>query len=396
MKYFILFSLLFPARYVTAQELLGFVGGWKMDNSCQLVDISNNSPAAGALIDVSLTTNRGNAPQSALLFNQSTSYVALGAVSKLKLANDKSIAFWIKPVPAGSNHTGSIFYYGSGFNISYQEQGANLRLIAIFGNSYITRNLTANQWQFVTVTFQKDFSSTRSKAFLYIDGAFITDGDQPKTTASFFNQIALIGPQDMNTLTNGFRGSLDELRIYDRTLTATEVQNLALPVTLEYFRGKRSGASTELSWKTQVEDNVSHFELQKSTDGVSFQSILNISAGKYQYVASDVPDNYMTWYRLKVVDIDGKITYSNVIRVSGNESEAGGIKIFPNPVAAKLQLVGASGYGKVTVINSLGMVVKQSQFSSGNMLDVSALPPGLYQVIFFDGTKRMNARFTKL
>lgn len=397
MKYLLLLLFSAIAGPLSAQELFGFVSGWKMDDQCQLVDIETSSPVNGVLVDVSLTDNRDSKPQSALSFSQTSSYITLGVVNKLKLANDKSISFWIRPVPTGSNHIGSIFNYGSGFNIRYQEIGGNVRLVLIFGNTtYITQNITANQWQFVTITFQKDFNSTRSKAILYVNGAVVAEADQNKTTATFNNVIALIGPADQNTLTNGFKGSLDHLRIYNRMLTAAEVQNLGLPVTLEYFRGKQSGETIELSWKTQIEENVSHFELERSTDGVTFEKIGRVDAGKYQYLALDNAAAGMIWYRLKVVDIDGKISYSNVIRVSNDESNSGNIRLYPNPGADKIQIVGSSAYGKVTIINNAGKVIKQKQLSSNNSVTISDLPAGLYYLIFFDGNKRMSSKFTKL
>ncbi|RYF93109.1 MAG: T9SS type A sorting domain-containing protein [Chitinophagaceae bacterium] len=397
MKYFFLLLLFAIARPSSAQELLGFVSGWKMDSDCQLIDIATSSPVNGALIDVSLTDNRDNKPQTALSFGQSTSYATLGVVNKLKLGGDKSISFWIKPVPTGSNHIGSIFNYGPGFNIRYQETGANVRLVLIFGNTtYQQANLVANQWQFVTITFQKDFNGTRSKAFYYVDGALVSELDQNKSTATFNNVIALIGPQDQNTLTNGFRGSLDHLRIYDRTLTSAEVQNLGLPVTLEYFRGKMSGETVELSWKTQLEENVSHFELERSNDGVVFGKIGRIEAGKYQYLALDNPVIGMQWYRLKIVDMDGKISYSNIIRISSEDDQQGNFRLYPNPGVDKIQIMGSSAYGKITILNNAGNVVKQKQLSANNTISISDLPAGLYYLIFFDGSKRMSSKFTKL
>lgn len=397
MKYLLLLLLFAISRPSSAQELLGFVSGWKMDSDCQLIDIATSSPVNGALVDIALTDNRDNKPQTALSFAQSSSYITLGVVNKLKLPNDKSISFWVKPVPTGSNHIGSIFNYGSGFNIRYQETGGVVRLVLIFGNTtYQTANLTPNQWQFITITFEKDYTSTRSKASYYVDGALVSENDQNKSAASFNNVIALIGPQDQYTLTNGFRGSLDHLRIYDRTLTSAEVQNLGLPVTLEYFRGKKSGNTVELSWRTQLEENVSHFDIERSGDGVKFEKIARMSAGKFQYVALDNTSNGKWWYRLKIVDVDGKITYSNVIRISTDEGSSGSIKVFPNPGADKIQVVGSSAYGSVTIINSSGKVLKQKQLNSNNTVSVSDLPAGLYYLIFFDGTKRMSSKFTKL
>lgn len=398
MKYILLpLLLIVTALPLAAQEILGFVGGWKMDSNCQLIDISNESSAHGVLVDVSSTANRDNVANSALSFSQSTSYITLGAVEKFKLEGDKTISFWVNPVPTGTNHTGSIFCYGTGIIIRYQEQGSNLRIIVIFGNTqYITRSLTPNQWQNVTITFQKDFNSTRSKIVYYENFTFAAEADQNKTAHDFTNSIALIGAQSQTVLTNGFRGSLDDLKIYNRTLTSAEVQNLALPVTLEFFRAKKSNGTVELSWKTQIEDNVSHFELQRSADGIAFSRIADIDAGKYNYLAHDASAIHgMAWYRLKVVDIDGKITFSNVVRISSDD-DASTLRFFPNPGNGKIQLIGTSGYGKITVINNSGMVVKQKQFSSNNNLDISDLRPGLYYIIFYDGNKRMSSKFTKL
>lgn len=395
MKCFLLSLLLFVAQYLSAQELSGFVGGWRMDNNCQLTDISTSSPSHGVLVDVAPTTNRDNTPQSALSFSQPTSYISLGAIDKFKLANDKSISFWLKPTPTGSDRTGSIFVYGTGIIIRYREQSSNLQLVIIFGNdTYLTRNLTPNQWQHITLTFQKDFSATRSKLVYYENFVLATEVERNKTTHDFTNAVAMIGPADQNTLTNGYQGSLDDLKIYNRTLTGTEVQNIALPVTFQFFKAKKTGKSVLLSWKTQLEENVSHFELQRSNDGTRFSKLTNISAGNYMYQAIDVSGiTGTTWYRLKIIDIDGENSFSNVIHVN-NEEESSAIRLFPNPVSNSIQLVGASG--QVTILNNSGMILKQKQLSTTNTLNVSDLKPGLYYLIYFDGDKRLSSKFTKL
>jgi hypothetical protein len=152
-----------------------------------------------------------------------------------------------------------------------------------------------------------------------VNGIKITEAEQDKSTHDFNNALAMIGPIDQYSLTNGFRGSLDDLKIYDRALTDAEVQNLALPVTLEFFRARKLNEMIELSWKSQTEDNVSYFEVQKSTDGIVFQKVTQLKAGKYNYLAYDVTGNSSkTWYRLKITDRDGKISYSNIVKVNVN------------------------------------------------------------------------------
>ncbi len=397
MKCLLLFLMLFISRTISAQELLGLVGGWKMDSNCELIDVTESSQANGVLVDVILAGNRDNVSQSALAFNLNTSYITFGSVSKLKLAEDKSISFWIKPVITGSTHTGSIFLYGTGIIIRYQEQSSVPKLNIIFGNtSYLQPNLIANQWQLITITFRKDFSSTKSKIVYYVDGIKTSEAEHDKSAHDFNNAIALIGPADQFTLTNGFRGSLDDLKIYDRTLTDAEVQNLALPVTLEYFRARKVNDVIELNWKSQTEENVSYFEVQKSNDGIAFQKITQIPAGKYNYMAYDLAGNSsIIWYRLKITDKDGKTSYSNIVKVNANNQELQTMKLYPNPGFKSIHLIGASGYGSITIINNAGMTLQQKRLSANNMVDISGLLPGFYHIVFYDGNKRMTSKFIK-
>ncbi|MBO9571670.1 MAG: T9SS type A sorting domain-containing protein [Chitinophagaceae bacterium] len=397
MKYLLLLLFL-NASAVRAQELSGLVVKWKMENICELKDESSSS-INGVLNDISFAPNKDNIPNAAFLFDLNSSYITLGAVDQLKLADDKSISFSVYPVATGTNRVGTIFSYGSAINIRYEEQSGVSRLNIIFGNtSYMTANLVQNQWQSVTITFKKDFSTTTSKAYFYVNGAPVTSAEQNKSTHDFNKSIALIGPPDQNTLTNGFRGRLDDMRIYNRTLSDAEVLNLVLPVKLEFFRGKRIKDIVELNWRTTVEENVSHFNLQKSLDGISFQPIQKIEAGKFNYLAYDVLRfTYpLAFYRLQIIDRDGKMEYSNVIRVDTEETDATSeIKLFPNPAEDRISFTGIKANATVTITSNTGAVVKHKQALANNTIDISDLKPGLYFISFFDGDKKMIAKFIK-
>jgi hypothetical protein len=400
MKYLLLLFSFISAHSLVAQELPGLVVHWKMNSNCELTDESEESPSNGALIDVSLAQDRNNNANAALSFNLNSSYIALGVVEKLKLAEDKSISFWINPVLSGSNRTGSVFRYGTGIVIRYEEQSAVARLNIIFGNtSYMQVNLTPGQWQLVTITFQKNFNTTKSKTITYINGAQSASSEQNKSAHDFNDSIALIGPVNQSVLTNGFSGRLDDMRIYDRALTAAEVLNIAVPAKLQFFRAKRiKNGATELSWKTILEDNVSYFYLQRSLDGIYFQKIKKVYAGEYNYQSYDLSDipSLMKWYRLQIVDNDGRTEVSNVVWVSANDSlQNSTLKLFPNPVTEYINLVGVPDKGSLTIINSSGAIVKQEQYLTRNAVSVSDLTPGLYYVIFFDGRKRMTSKFIK-
>ncbi len=401
MRFLFLLCFTLAAHYLCAQDATGIIVRWKMEAICELTDDFTESPSNGVLNEVSLTTDKDNLPNAAFLFQSNDSYITLGAVDKLKLADDKSISFRIKPVVTGANRKGSIFSYGTGINIGYEEQSSVTRLNITFGNtSYMLVNLVPNQWQSVVVTFKKAFSASTSKAHCYIDGALTMEAEKNTSTHNFTNSIALIGAADQSTLTNGFHGSLDELSIYNRVLSSEEILDQVLPVKLEFFKGKKLHDFIELKWKTQIEENVSHFDLQKSLDGRLFRNISKIDAGKKNYLTYDFTGivDADAWYRLQIVDKDGKTAYSNIIKVAGSnalDADEQVVKIFPNPGSDVINLAGIFHNTDVSIYNNAGTMISRQRVSGNKTVDISRLPAGLYYLVFTDNHKRIVSKFIK-
>jgi len=92
----------------------------------------------------------------------------------------------------------------------------------------------------------------------------------------------------------------------------------SLPVTLLNFSGRLENNMIPLGWSTSSEQNTAYFEVQKSVDGTGFYPLGKVTAAgnssterRYSYIDKAVSaENY---YRLRMVDIDGKFTYSNVV-----------------------------------------------------------------------------------
>jgi hypothetical protein len=118
----------------------------------------------------------------------------------------------------------------------------------------------------------------------------------------------------------------------------------ALPLTLISFTGNTINTNeVQLQWQTAQEINTKDFEIEWSIDGSRFEKIsMQSAAGNssqtlhYSYTHNQ-PVTGTNYYRLKMVDIDGRFTYSPVIVISNN-AELFSVKIFPNPVADILQL----------------------------------------------------------
>jgi hypothetical protein len=98
-----------------------------------------------------------------------------------------------------------------------------------------------------------------------------------------------------------------------------------------------------LSWSTASEQNSSHFDVEKSTDGENWRVIGTISAAgnstqdiHYSFVDSEksIDQNY---YRLNQVDIDGKNEYFGPITVACEEDAK--INTYPNPSKGEFNLV---------------------------------------------------------
>lgn len=112
-----------------------------------------------------------------------------------------------------------------------------------------------------------------------------------------------------------------------------------LPVKLSYI--KATGISCKLNrlnWHSETEDNFSRYELEYSVDGNNFAllSTLNPKGNTSDYNYDHPLPYYKTFYRLKMVDIDGKYAYSSVVSVINPECNKQSLSLFPVPADKEL------------------------------------------------------------
>lgn len=123
------------------------------------------------------------------------------------------------------------------------------------------------------------------------------------------------------------------------------IPGTTLPVILSAFTGKRSGKDNFLQWTTSQENNADHFELQHCTDNTSFTKIASITAKgnssvptNYSYVHYNHPTAPVNYYRLILVDKDGRSVYSKVVAIKADGTGVILQTVYPNPFRDKLQL----------------------------------------------------------
>lgn len=93
---------------------------------------------------------------------------------------------------------------------------------------------------------------------------------------------------------------------------------------LQYFTARSEQSAILLEWKTGVEDNLSHFEVERSASNpnnfMKIGQITAIGSNSYYYYRDEVnanpTSNTVYYYRLKLVSSNGTSVYSNTIIVN--------------------------------------------------------------------------------
>jgi len=116
------------------------------------------------------------------------------------------------------------------------------------------------------------------------------------------------------------------------------VNPLTLPLTLVHFTGKKQTGNILLDWATANEMQLDRFEVERSADGISYekqgsvQAAVNSNTYRSYNFTDAHPFSASNYYRLKMVDVDGKYKYSNTVAFGG--TQANGIfvsHVLPNP-----------------------------------------------------------------
>lgn len=163
-----------------------------------------------------------------------------------------------------------------------------------------------------------------------------------------------------------------------------------LPVRFVQFNGRVANGVVQLDWATSQESNNSHFDVERSSNGNSFQKVGTVTArdgsnNQYSFVDTK-PSGTVNFYRLKQVDKNGSATYSKVILIRGDLDKIAA-KVSPNPfnnaVNVSFQLAKTENI-IIRLYNQTGQMVKQvtTRANAGintiNISELSTLPAGNY------------------
>jgi hypothetical protein len=174
-----------------------------------------------------------------------------------------------------------------------------------------------------------------------------------------------------------------------------------LPIVLGDFEAVKVEDESHLYWTTYSTANASHFEIERSPDAKTFEFKGKVTAPtnsnsvtNYNYW-DKTPLNGKNYYRLKLVDVDGKSTYSEIRLVNFDNTVP--IKIYPIPaqdyVTVDLGGNDPSGYNSVVLLDVAGkQVLKQTITAAKTTIDLNEVTVGTYYIRLID----MNNNITDM
>ncbi|HMK04173.1 MAG TPA: T9SS type A sorting domain-containing protein [Ferruginibacter sp.] len=161
-----------------------------------------------------------------------------------------------------------------------------------------------------------------------------------------------------------------------------------LPVKLVSFTATLQNKNALLQWQIADEQNVVKYNILRGLDGNSFSTIGAVNSTgnatatkKYNYTDNTISNlnAERIYYRLQMVDIDGKVAHSNIEIVKPVADLI--ISITPNPVHDHIIVSSTDKIRTVSIINTKGQIIKiisLTGLTNPQKIDTKELPAGNY------------------
>jgi len=188
---------------------------------------------------------------------------------------------------------------------------------------------------------------------------------------------------------NGWKGN----DLFSLIMRGGEMQPMILAAKLLQFTTQLTNEKIWLSWSSNQEQNVSHYCIERSYDNQNFEQIALLFpsedfSGVNSYSYKDPVKNtsaVVIYYRLKLVDKDGKYKYSPIRFVRpGNVNDTVKVNAYPNPVLNELYISVPQEWQNKTLSGQLmsanGNVIKTFNIQQSTIIGMADVPAGTYYI----------------
>lgn len=205
----------------------GLIGHWTFDGKDMGPNVRDVSGQGnhGNLTGIATTTGIGKIGQSFSFPGSYSSYVDYGTAIDSSISTALTLSAWVYRVPGSQEYSSIITDESYGDNLGYYfgdmtGGGANdslyqCRINGGSGNSALAEesSITYNEWTYYTCIFDGDL------LYFYKNGILVDTENPPATSVSTdYTGSAVIG--------EGLNGKIDDVRIYNRVLSASEIKQL--------------------------------------------------------------------------------------------------------------------------------------------------------------------------
>ena len=260
---------------------------------------------------------------------------------------------------------------------------------------------TFNGWQTAS---SSDFHSYSGVPVVYVNNA----EDLHLVTTIGTNSAANGKALPLVAITTDFDNDVRDAVTPD--IGADEFAEAPVSVTMEYFKGERKTSSNLLRWKAGCSSNSVTFFIERSTDGRRYNSIGSFTASRERCslpfdFEDRAPANGTNYYRLRMTEIDGQVTYSFVIKIINKESGFEIVNLLPTVVPGGKATLNISSAKKtmlhLEITSMSGSKVGELRtllYAGSNSVDIplTNIAAGAYVLTAFNSEgERRTTRFIK-
>lgn len=279
-------------------------------------------------------------------------------------------------------------------------QSTNVNNVAWSNNTY-----AAGQTHLIVIRYDNSTASgNQDDAWMWVDLNLASPTNEPATASA---NATLLDANEANygsvlnavefqqNSANSPLADYDAIRIASGATSAIAWINLSpagapLPVILTSFNASAEGLSTKLVWNTAEESGITEYIVEKSTDGRNYTAIGTVKAANlksYSFTDGQSADN--SYYRLKMVELNGTFKYSYIVSVKAKLNAS--ISLSPNPVKSTLMIQHpkAGMNSHIQILGAAGQLIKDIRLSTNAVIsniDMSSLTSGLYHVVYKNGS----------
>lgn len=162
-----------------------------------------------------------------------------------------------------------------------------------------------------------------------------------------------------------------------------------LPIKFIVASVERNNSQVFVKWNTIGESKVAYYAIEKSGNTSEFTTLSTVNAkntftASYSYLDTKETSK-LTYYRIKAVDLDGKVAYSNIVSIADINAT---FNIYPNPLVGNILYIESSnlsnGKNIVDLYNTLGKKVFTSTIEGASnkySINVGKLAAGQYNLV---------------